>query len=253
MLTTNVSFNDTKFPTAFITKQRQRIKQYGSNTVYLKNGDNFELEFFNPKPISVLATIRINGNLISNNGLIIKPGQRVFLDRFIDTNNKFVYETYEIENSNEAKAATINNGNVQIQFYDEDTNFGHSMLLFGNGTTSTFTQYPNYTNQVYTTTPYFDGSTTISYSSSDSMMLNCSTTSYTETGRVEKGSSSNQKLKESNTQFVSYPFHTVQWKILPESTKPITSDDIRQYCPCCGSRIRKQSYKFCPLCGGKLD
>ena len=81
--------------TAHITKNRNRSKIY-ENSVYLKDGENFEIELFNPTTSRVLAKITINGNSISNSGIVLKPGERVYLERFIDSNNKFVFETYQI-------------------------------------------------------------------------------------------------------------------------------------------------------------
>ena len=43
-------------PTVFVTKGRQRVKQYG-NTIYLKNGDEFEIELFNPTTGKVLKEL----------------------------------------------------------------------------------------------------------------------------------------------------------------------------------------------------
>ena len=77
-------------PTSHITVKKQRLKQF-SNSVYLKDGDEFEIELFNPTRKTILSKISINGNYISNAGIIIKPGQRVFLERYIDVDKKFVF------------------------------------------------------------------------------------------------------------------------------------------------------------------
>jgi len=49
-------------PCAYVTKGRQRLKQYG-NTVYLNNRDEFEIELYNPTTSKVLAEITLNGKL----------------------------------------------------------------------------------------------------------------------------------------------------------------------------------------------
>ena len=77
------------YPEAFITKGKQRIKQFGG-TVYLKDGDNFEIEIFNPTSGHVLAKINLDGKLISYTGIVLRPGERVFLERHLDSNNKFL-------------------------------------------------------------------------------------------------------------------------------------------------------------------
>ena len=51
-------------PCAFITKEKQRLKQFGQN-VYLSNGSEFELELFNPTSNTVLAKIKFNVDLLS--------------------------------------------------------------------------------------------------------------------------------------------------------------------------------------------
>ena len=104
--------------TVNITRNRNRAKIYG-DSVYLKDGENFEIELFNPTTVRVLAKITINGNSISSSGIVLKPGERVYLERFIDTNNKFVFETYEVENSNESLNAIRNNGLITVDFYQE--------------------------------------------------------------------------------------------------------------------------------------
>ena len=89
-------------PYAYITKNKQRVKQVG-NTIYLNDGDEFEIEIYNPLQVNVLAKIIIQGNVtglsgslsINNNifshsdGLVIRPGQRVFLERHLDDNKKY--------------------------------------------------------------------------------------------------------------------------------------------------------------------
>ena len=44
-MTKKVCYQRVTAPTLFITKGRQRVKQY-DNVVYLKNGDEFELELW---------------------------------------------------------------------------------------------------------------------------------------------------------------------------------------------------------------
>jgi len=108
-------------PSAWIVtpndKGRKSIK---NGKVFLNDGDEFEIELFNPLTVSVLADIKLNGQSISKTGLVVKPGQRVYLDCFIDDRKKFKFSTYEIENSGEALEATQNNGLLEVFFYKED-------------------------------------------------------------------------------------------------------------------------------------
>ena len=108
-------------PSAWIVspndKGRKSIK---SGKVFLNDGDEFEIELFNPLTVSVLADIKLNGQSISKTGLVVKPGQRVYLDCFIDDKKKFVFSTYEIDGGLESLDATQNNGLLEVFFYKED-------------------------------------------------------------------------------------------------------------------------------------
>jgi ribosomal protein S27AE len=245
MNTTTIGYTNTPNPTAFIAKNKQRLKQY-DKTVYLNDGDEFEIELFNPTQNTISSEIKINDKSITQTGgLIIRPGQRVFLERYIDTNNKFVFKTYDVNgNSSEVLSAIESNGIISISFYRESTmNYGNTSILLNNY---------HYTNPYITTNPYTVlCSTTTNTTSVD--MVNCSYTSM-ETGRVEKGNTSNQSITHNNNfNFEWFPFHTVAWKILPNSVKPIEVADLKKYCPNCGSKIKKSTHKFCPNCGHKLD
>jgi len=77
--------------------------------------------------------------------------------------------------------------------------------------------------------------------------------SLTETGRVEKGETSNQNLNLVDIEFESKPFHSIHYNLKPTSTKGYTrATEIRNYCPECGYRVRKETWKFCPKCGENL-
>ena len=67
-------------PTAHITKKKSRLKVYNGHVVFLNDKDNFEFEIHNPTNKTVLCKIKLNGSYISTGGIVLKPGQRVFLD-----------------------------------------------------------------------------------------------------------------------------------------------------------------------------
>lgn len=242
--------------TAHITKNRNRSKIY-ENSVYLKDGENFEIELFNPTTSRVLAKITINGNSISNSGIVLKPGERVYLERFIDSNNKFVFETYEVEGSNEALNAIRNNGGVEVSFYTEITTSTYSS--FPGSLTLTSSSNTGYIpGTLYDTYSYpFGGTTvnntfTVSSVTSGSIGVNASVSKSVETGRIEKGDSSNQLFETVNGNFSSFPTSSIIIKLLPESQKPVEVSTLRNYCTNCGTRAKKQSWKFCPNCGEKI-
>lgn len=262
-------------PTAHITQRKSRLKIYNGNKVFLKDGDNFEFEIHNPKQKSVLVKIKLNGEYISHSGVVIKPGQRVFLERFLDTNNKFEFSTYKVKDTSENRSAIDLNGDVLIEFYDEEYKPIINHLVGGswsNGWTTINTGQPYLGDLTYTTNNVggsFSTSTSSSnlfYSSTTPQGPNIRSkfdTSSTrlrgtpkskksiETGRVERGETSNQTFTNTYLNFNYYTSHTVSYKILPLSTKNKDVEEIRQYCTECGTKVKK-NFKFCPSCGNKI-
>ena len=95
-------------------------KPIKSGNIYLQNDEQFKIELYNPLKKCVLADIRLNSQSISKTGLVIKPGQRVYLDCFIDDRKKFIFQTYDIEMSDETQEAIQNNGLMEVFFYKEE-------------------------------------------------------------------------------------------------------------------------------------
>jgi hypothetical protein len=252
-------------PSAWIVSSNDRgRKSIKSGKVFLNDGDEFEIELFNPLTVSVLADIKLNGQSISKTGLVVKPGQRVYLDCFIDDRKKFKFSTYEIENSGEALDATQNNGLLEVFFYKEDVitldNWQRKFdrVIVEKWYPVYYPSYPYYRPSVWygTTNPYntvittngsgIIGTTTTSnaYYSSNSI-VNCSYTSGVdlsnlnisgsnnmnsmnsiETGRVEKGEKSKQKFTEVDMDFEKHYISSTIIQILPESRKPVETKDI---------------------------
>jgi len=268
----NTNYSVNSVPTAYITKNKQRVRQYGT-TNYLKNGDEFEIELHNPLQKTILARIKLNGVEISTTGLILKPGQRVFLERYFDKPNRFKYETYDVEDSNESKNAIALNGQLDVQFfleYEPQQSYTYPTYeptIFWYGGTPTYGSAGTadwgkayggdinsyrYVNVDNTGNPincvnYSDTSDTLM--SSDISVTNSASI---ETGRIESGSHSNQSFITENRQFNSYFSYSSFWKILPESQRPHDMKDLKNYCSNCGTRIKKSSHKFCYNCGISL-
>ena len=259
-------------PTAHITKKKSRLKVYNGNVVFLNDKDNFEFEIHNPKNKPVLCKIKLNGEYISTSGVVLRPGQRVFLERFLDSNNKFEFSTYDVKDTSENRSAIDLNGDVLAEFYDEQEARIYPHLSGGNwgsGWTTINTGSPYYGNMMFTTSSTnIVGTTPTSFYSSTSTPTGSNIrskfdTSSTllrgpkkkgksiETGRVEKGEQSNQTFTNSYEQFYYHTSHTIKFKIQPASTKNINVEEIRQYCTECGTKM-KSNYKFCPSCGNKL-
>lgn len=274
-------------PTAHITKKKSRLKVYNGHIVFLNDKDNFEFEIHNPKQKSVLCKIKLNGSYISTSGVVLRPGQRVFLERFLDTNNKFEFSTYSVQDNSENRSAIDLNGDVLIEFYDEQEPISNNFYL-GNtlggyrtiyGGPNSGDYFPKFGTTITTTGGVGYGTTTTFNTSnahftssvgdiqSTGILRSKFDTSNTllsgrhrgakkkskslETGRIEKGEESNQTFTNSYQQFNYYTSHTIRFKIQPASTKNINAEEIRQYCTECGVKVKK-NFKFCPSCGNKL-
>lgn len=254
-------------PTPHVTKRKSRLKVYGGVNLYMNEGETFEIELYNPKTISILAKIKLNGNYISSTGIVIRPGQRVFLERFLDTNNKFVFSTYEVKDNRPNRDAIAFNGNVEVEFYDEITSkpiYPHlSNGSWGTGWTTINTGSPYLGNITYTTNSmgvptssvnsYYSNTTPEgpNVRSWNSPQRDYKSEKSVKTGRIEKGESSDQTFTSVNEEFSSYISHKVVYKILPTGEKNKEIQDIVNYCSQCGKKQKKE-YKFCPSCGNKL-
>lgn len=113
--------NGVPTPQAYVAINKSRVKMYNKDSktpvFYLQKGQEFQLELFNPTTNSILAKIFLNGNAISQGGLVLRPGERVFLDRYIDVAKKFLFDTYEVGNTSEIKKAIEDNGDFKVEFY----------------------------------------------------------------------------------------------------------------------------------------
>lgn len=234
-----------KEPSAFITVRKQRQKQNGKN-VYLHDRTEFEIELHNPTNDSILAKISLNGNRISNSGVVLKPGQRIFLERYLDEDRKFLFETYEVSDSKTNQRAIENNGLVIVEFFSKMifTNYGHlggytyfnnMPFLYGSGIT-------NGNPTTFTTTGLGNSNIIGNTSTSDAKI---------ETGRVEKGDKSDQEFGTSYEMFNTNVSWVKEWKILPFSAKDMTTKDLIKKCGGCGTKV-KDNYKFCPQCGNQV-
>jgi hypothetical protein len=312
----NVKTERYTVPVAFVTKNRQRIKQYNGTTVYLNNGDEFEIELFNPTVNKVMAKIDLNGTSIGP-GVVLRPGERVFLERYLNEAKKFLYSIYEVDGNNpDVQRAIANNGDVAIKFYCEYimpqpitwTSWCNPWWSTTPATpwpgTITTTTTGNYYSQPTSTQPtsggFASGQSSSIYNASSSLgnkknisslhtkgrklSKNVETQDFTanmgneevktmfdtidyapqemsrsivdtpesiETGRIEKGSNSNQSFGYDYSNFNTYWTWKTDWKILPASQRPIMREDIKIFCGSCGAKRKRGSHKFCPQCGTK--
>lgn len=269
---------------AKIAIDRSLLKEYktreDSRVVYMNDGDEFQIQLFNPEQFTIGAEIYINGKKISNRILAIYPGQRCWLERYLDENVKFKFATYNVDDPDEDSSvakAIANNGKIEVRFYKEmpcpNTNSGCiwttnpinkletewkewnssnnflntdvNLSLNSNSVTSTNVHL---LNSIYGSAEYSAVDTTPkSFSTHTTKKLSKTV----ETGRVSKGSYSSQKMEDVNVLFSTLPFKSETIKILPTSRKPYKLSDIQKiYCTNCGRKLNTK-YKFCPYCGTK--
>lgn len=251
-------------PSAWIVNPKDKgRKSIKGDKIYLDNNQEFEIEIFNPLTESVLADIRLNGNSISKSGLVIKPGQRVYLDCFVDDRKKFIFQTYEIDGSQESLDATSDNGLLEVFFYKEQAvtlqNWNdrfhkiviheyypvypvypkwypyYGTILTGGISTGTITSgttitTQNVSNSIFNTST---GNFTIGNSYNSGSLTSCDTAYYNspvagslETGRVEKGEKSNQQFVDVDMEFEKNYIHHLVYQLLPSSRKPVEIRDI---------------------------
>ena len=263
----------TKDELAKIAISKNLIKEYKSSnserTVYLNDGTEFQIYLKNPYQTHLGIKISVNNKSIGNM-LVLRPGQSFWLDRFLNDNKKFLFSTYDVENTQEMRYAINNNGKVKIEFYHEkeDTpyftttplkttfdwtnyNITCSSSISSNGPTSTY----------YCSTGDIEGlsanaatnSKLTSMSYDTSVSAKNTNDSYLETGRVEKGGVSRQEFEYCDINFDYYAFKTENILILPTSRKQIHAEETRRrYCSQCGKKVNPKD-KFCSNCGAKLN
>jgi len=268
-------------PTAHITLNKSRIKTYPYNQIFMADGSEFQIELDNCTTYVWLAVISVNGEKISDSGLVLKPGEHVFLDTpnigSGGKKRKFKFETYGIEQGRSHLVA--NNGKVKIEFYKERT-----LPPWINFRTYTYISPPDPVPYV----PYWDrgfyyssagvtsggmvdtgGSVTISNATEN---ISCSSKQVNEkscgevslgesvkclvpteeTGRIERGSKSKQKFYKTNYDFETFASYTEEFQIFSLSKRVVNIQEaIREYCTQCGKK-RKKNFLFCPKCGNKF-
>jgi hypothetical protein len=269
-----------------------------SKEIYLNDKQNFGIRFFNPLHEKIGARISFNGQ-ISQQLLVLNPGQDVTLERFLGESRKMVFETYVVDGGNQkAMEAIQNNGVVKIEFFKEKvqpitwTNSNWNTLycnqsmgtlnLTSNAVSGTFSSGSNVKGMSASNSGSGRGSSCgsrkfkntnakwspiqeSSFTTQDSLNLsdyveesneitskNYVDSKPVETGRIEKGELSNQNIQQVEVEFESYPFVSVEYKLLPLSQINRNVKEIRNYCPSCGYRLRKESWVFCPKCGERL-
>ena len=268
---------------AKIAVNKSLLKEYSNSSneriVYMNDDTEFQIQIFNPYSYTIGVTFGFNedSNLYNNQKLLVlRPCERVWLERYLDNESHLLFSTYEVGASNEVKKAIKDNGNIYIKFFKEQerqywnnvisTGFPNTWYhnTYNNGIENqTYDQATSVTNTLDELEGYMKyadstlhaatyASSSITTSDTNSRInFNTSVKKSIETGRIEEGSHSNQKFQNIYKDFEYWPFKTECIKILPLSQKPINTNDLsKRYCHQCGRKLSPK-YKFCPFCGAK--
>ena len=238
---------------AKIAIAKSLVKEYTTNeferTVYLNNETEFQIYLKNPYQKTIGVKVYVNDDEIGGI-LVLKPGQSCWLERFLDNDKKFLFSTYEVENTQEMRYAINKNGKVRIEFFQEKTNNYDIMYRPNNiypSISVSSSPYPfNTPNDSLVTSCCTNNlcNDAINYSTSLSASL--------QTGRIENGSKSNQKFKITDINLEYTPFKIECIQILPNSRKQVSVNETRRkYCSQCGKKVSPKD-KYCSNCGAKL-
>ena len=140
---------------AKIAVNKSLLKEYyvnGKRTVYLNDGDDFQLQIFNKNSFTIGVEINFNGQTSSYNSrkLILKPGERVWLERYLDDSKKLCFKTYWVDSGDEqVDAAIASNGRITLSFYKEKV-YETPNVTYLNGFSDNVLTYNYYNNNSIT-------------------------------------------------------------------------------------------------------
>lgn len=250
-----------------IAVNKSLLKEYVNSSdervVYLNDGQEFQIQLHNPYSFPVGVEIILNGQA-SKSYLVLRPAERVWLDRHLDKAKKFKFSTYFVEDTEENNKAIDLNGKLVVNFYAERVIRNFNSVVDRMEPSST----PWWKDGVVFCEDYKSPSldrimwsscnlTSSSMNAVTPTLYSCAVTQATastelETGRIEEGRHSNQEFNSVNKDFEYYPTHTEIIRLLPPSRKLVTSGDLKKrWCHNCGRKL-SQKYKFCPFCGTKI-
>ena len=278
-----------------IAVNKSLLKEYQTSygrTVYLDKDSEFQIKLFNPTTNTIGAEVFINGKSIGV-PIIIRPGQLIWLERYLDEARKFRFDTYEVEmSSEEVREAIANNGDIKVKFYKEIAPVYKGITTFGYNAPTLINGEINYSNIRCSTNDTYsvndcnltnisqtlhscntcdsDATFSISPSSlefnaefsrglskpksfSKTATMDWSQPKSNETGRVEKGGYSDQRFTTVNIDLEGLAFITETIKLLPKSQKPVYKEDLQKLYCTECGRKVKPKFKYCPFCGGKLQ
>lgn len=256
---------------AKIAVSKSLLKEYtqhgsSSRVVYMDNGTEFQIQLFNPKTTEIACRVYINDEAMSND-IVLRPGERLWLERFLDRPQKFLFETYTVDgNDSTVQRAIRDNGTIRVRFYDRRARQKQDGLILDNRNNFNYNiSYPTFDSRTTKAGTWEVTCSDANVSSLSALGVQSTTgdrgiSCYSvqipkveqETGRVTEGSYSQQTFDTVNMDFESWSYSEEIIKILPTSQKPVHKEDLqKRYCPECGRKV-VEKYKFCPFCGTKL-
>lgn len=202
-----------------------RQKMYMTNSIFLADNTEFEIEFYNKSIKTVCPSITINGEALSSSPVIYN-GQKYVLKDFISINKKFLFTTYKVDNSEDSLNAIKENGIIDIKYFYEKQLSDYNDIRFS------AKQKIHEDSLLADDLPCTDdiiGKQEI------------------ETGKITKGSTSNIQYKTINIDLDLSFFEHQIIKLLPLSAKP-----INQVCPEC-SHNSSINDNFCSNCSHQYN
>jgi len=87
--------------------------------IFMEGNSEFEIEIFNPLTKKIAVDIQVNDVEKNSPLLVVRPGERIWLDCGLKNKKKFLFETYQVDGSKESLDAIKNNGDIIIKIYVE--------------------------------------------------------------------------------------------------------------------------------------
>lgn len=287
-------------PTVHLTVGRNRRTRYGADQYRLKDGDEYELELHNPTTGTVGARLTVDGRPLGSTTVVLRPGERVYIERWLDEARKLRFGTYAVDDTPGNRAAVSRNGVVRAEFLRErvpppppvpnpwvtlaaypyaqysftagapDADLGAGTCSLGSASASaginfcstdltgadatysrSFDSAPEERTRGGQSTNHLSRRVTTKSTSFGGEIKAKNAAPEMLTGRSEKGSHSGQSFQRVSIEFEHWAFHTEEFRIMPLDSED-AQDAVKKYCTGCGTRARRQTWKWCPNCGTKI-
>jgi len=229
--------------TASILVRGVKQRFYFTDTVFLEDNTEFEIEFFNKSKKTAGAILTINGERLSRYPVIYN-GQKYILKDFINDARKFLFKVYEVDSNDvDVKQAIEDNGVITIEYYYERP-IEQKIIKQIQSESS-----PKRDSNVNYSIESIDDIDAVNYSLADESDFSHPETSdlhsKEETGKITKGSLSSANYKSVNIELDFTVLETQKIQILPFSRKPkfikcsqcqYISNIEANYCEECGNK-----------------